>query len=214
VEGVDNMSNRGMYATACEQSEHKNKIDKWLNEGKSFSFISKQLETLGDKISDKSIGKYAKYRDTHIQGELLKDPVYQAQVAQANATLVEEVGKIKQVNVLNHIAETIEHCAELVQGAKLDDIRVKTVQDLRYVQMTMLESLKLYGDTMLKAQQMQKIEDDPSLIKPTVNLNVKNVLVDMLGGVDDAIRFKLIDGIRASLGGDVKGGVPRNTSED
>lgn len=195
------MSKRGLYATACEESPHKNKIDQWLNEGKSYSWISKQLSALGDKISDKSISKYDKYRNNQIQEKLMEDPMYQAQVKQANETLVEEVGKIKQVNVLNHIAETIQHCADLVEGAKLDDIRVKSVQDLRYVQMSMLEALKLYGDTMLKAQQMQKIEDDPELLKPTVNINVKNVLVDMLSGADEETRFKMIDSIRNKLSG-------------
>lgn len=195
------MSKRGLYATACEESPHKNKIDQWLNEGKSYSWISKQLSALGDKISDKSISKYDKYRNNQIQEKLMEDPMYQAQVKQANETLVEEVGKIKQVNVLNHIAETIQHCADLVEGAKLDDIRVKSVQDLRYVQMSMLEALKLYGDTMLKAQQMQKIEDDPELLKPTVNINVKNVLVDMLSGADEETRFKMIDNIRNKLSG-------------
>lgn len=195
------MSKRGLYATACEESPHKNKIDQWLNEGKSYSWISKQLGALGDKISDKSISKYDKYRNNQIQEKLMEDPMYQAQVKQANETLVEEVGKIKQVNVLNHIAETIQHCADLVEGAKLDDIRVKSVQDLRYVQMSMLEALKLYGDTMLKAQQMQKIEDDPELLKPTVNINVKNVLVDMLSGADEETRFKMIDNIRNKLSG-------------
>ena len=193
------MSKRGLYATACEESPHKTQIDQWLNEGKSYSWISKQLTALGDKISDKSISKYDKYRNNRIQEELMKDPDYQAQIKQANATLVDEVSKIKQVNVLNHIAETIEHCADLVQGAKLDDIRVKNVQDLRYVQMTMLEALKLYGDTILKAQQMQKIEDNPELLKPTVNVNVKNVLIDMLSGADEETKFKMIDNIRNKL---------------
>lgn len=193
------MSKRGLYATACEESPHKTKIDQWLNEGKSYAWISKQLAILGDKISDKSISKYDKYRNNRIQEELMKDPTYQAQINQANATLIDEVGKIKQVNVLNHIAETIAHCADLVEGAKLDDIRIKNVQDLRYVQMTMLEALKLYGDTIMKAQQMQKIEDNPELLKPTVNVNVKNVLIDMLSGADEETKFKMIDNIRHKL---------------
>ena len=193
------MSNRGMYATACEQSPHKNKIDQWLNENKSFSFISKQLEALGEKISDKSISKYAKYRDQGIQEKLNDDPVYQAQIQTANATLVEEVGKIKQVNVMNHISETIAQCAEMLRDAQLNDIQIKNVQDMRYVQMTMLESLKLYGDIVMKAQAMQKIEDDPTLLKPTVNVNVKNVLVDMLGNLDDNQKFSIIDKIRTGI---------------
>lgn len=205
-------SNRGMYATACEKSQHRQWIDKWINEGKSNLWISKQLKGLGETISDKSISKYRQYRDEHLDQELMKDPLYQAQIQKANDTLIEEVGKFKQINVLNHIAETIEHCAELVAQSRDDDIRIKNVQDLRYVQMTMLESLKIYTDTIMKAQQFQKIEDDPSLIKPTVNINVKGVLAEMLGGMSDEQRFALIDRIRGGTGRSSDGDVPSGVS--
>lgn len=189
----------GLYATACEKSEHRDKIDMWLNEGKSYSYISKELKKLGEKISDKSISKYAKYRDEHITKQLMKDPMYQAQIKEANGALVEEIGKMKTVNVMNHIAETVEHCAELIAKSKLDDIKVKNIQDLRFVQSTMLESLKLYGDMMLKAQQFTKIEEDPGLLRPTTNVNVKNVLIEVLGGMNDDQRFQLVDRIREGI---------------
>jgi hypothetical protein len=202
--GVSN-SNRGMYTTACEKSPHRSMIDKWINEGKSNMYISQQLNSLGEKISDKSVGKYRQYREEHLSKELAKNPMYQAQVQKATDTLIEEVGKMKQVNVLNLISDTIAHCAELINQSKMDDIRIKNIQDLRYVQMTMVEMLKLYGDTILKAQQFAKIEDDPNLLKPTVNVNVKSVLTDLLGGMDESQKFALIDRIRAGSGQHVTG---------
>lgn len=188
--------NRGTYATACEKSPHRTSIDKWMNEGKSNLWISKQLTGLGEKISDKSISKYRQYRDEHLTKELMEEPMYQAQIQKANETLIEEVGKFKQINVLNHLADTIEYCAELIEFSKEDNIRVKGVQELRFVQMTMLETLKIYTDTIMKAQQFAKIEEDPSLLKPTVTMNVKNVLVDLLGNMNSEQKFALIDKIR------------------
>lgn len=197
-------SNRGLYATACETSQFKTLIDQWLNDGKSNAEISRLLASKGEKISDKSIAKYRSYRDEYVQGELMKDPTYQAQMQLANSTLVDEVSKIRQVNVINHIADTIEHCAELIGQAQLDEIHIRNIQDLRYVQMTMLESLKLYGDTIMQAQKFAKINEDPSLLRPTVeNNDVKSALVDILGGVitngGGSAGFELIDKLRASV---------------
>lgn len=192
-------SNRGLYSTACESSPHKQKIDQWLNEGKPFAFISRQLDALGAPISEKSVAKYAKYREEQIQKNLMADPVYSGQIQTANQMLIDEIGKMKPINIMNHLAETIDHCAQLVGKAQLDDIKIKNVQDLRYVQMTMLETIKIYSETIMKAQQFQKIEEDPSLLKPQVTVNVKNVLVDMLSGVDEGSKAAIIDRMRASF---------------
>lgn len=194
-------SNRGLYATACESSKYKNKIDEWLNEGKSFAFISRQLTALGDKISEKSVAKYAKYREEYLHKELMKDPIYEGQIKTANENLIEEIGKFKQINIMNHLAETIEHCAELVGQSRLDEIKIKNVQDLRYVQMTMLETIKIYSETIMKAQAFQKIEEDPSLLKPQVTINAKSVLVDMLSGLDENAKARMIDNLRGSFAG-------------
>lgn len=192
----------GLYQkTACEESPHKNQIDQWINEGRSNSYISRRLAELGEKISDKSVGKYRTIREEYLQKELQKDPVYQAQIMKANETLVEEVGKFKQVNVMNHIAETIEHCAELIGQSKMDDIKIRSIQDLRYVQMSMIEAMKLYGDMALKAQQMQKVEEDPELLRPHVTVNVKGVLTEMLGSMDNEQRIAMIDQLRNRVGG-------------
>lgn len=189
-------SNRGLYATACEKSPNRQLIDQWLNEGKSNSWISKQLKGLGEKISDKSVGKYRQYREEHLNKELMKEPLFQAQMQKANDAILTEVGKFKQVNVINHLAETVEHCAGLITQSQLDNIRIKNVQDLRYVQMTMLEALRLYGDTVMKAQQYQKIEENPDLIRPAVNVNVRNVLTDVFKNMSEEDRFAVIDKIR------------------
>ena len=195
-------SNHGGYTTACEKSKYRQDIDRWINEGKSNNWISQQLKSLGSPISGVSIAKYRKYREEHLQEQLMENPMYQAQVQKANDTLLTEVGKFKQVNVVNHLGNVIEHCANLIEGAKLDQIKIKNIQDLRFVQMTMLDGLKLYTDVIMKAQQMQKIEDDPTLIKPTVNVNVKNVLVDMLSNMTQEQKFEFIDKIRHGVNKD------------
>jgi hypothetical protein len=142
----------------------------------------------------------------------MKDPLYQAQIQEANHALVEEVGKMKQINVMNHIAETIEHCAELMQTAKDEEIHVRNIQDLRYVQMTMLESIKLYGDIILKAQQFAKVEENPELLRPTVNVHVKSALIDMLkGGMSDEQRTEFVDRLRNGIRVVDQGGLPGDT---
>ena len=190
----------GLYATACEKSPFRNKIDQWMNEGRSDAWISRQLGLLGDPISDVSVGKYRKYREQHLQEELANDPMYQAKVNMINENMVEEIGKIKEINVINHLADTIDHCAQLIEQSKEDDIRIKKVQDLRYVQMTMLETIKLYGDIVMQAQRFAKVEENPDLLKPAVTINVKEVLVDILGGMDDEQKFDIIDGVRERIG--------------
>ena len=202
--------NRGTYATACESSQYKQDIDKWINEGRSNAWISRQLESLGDKISDKSVSKYRGYREEHVHKELVKDPLYQAQILEANNVLIEEVGKIKQINVMNHIAETIEHCADLLQTSKDNDIQIRNVQDIRYIQMSMLESIKMYGDIIMKAQAFAKIEENPDLLRPTQNVNVKSVLVELLGGMNNEQRAEFVDRIRRGVGNTDEGGLPRD----
>jgi len=198
-------SQRGMYTTACEKSKYRQDIDRWMNEGKSNAWIATQLKSLGDPISAVSVGKYRSYRDEYIQKQLMEEPIYQAKIQKANEVLIEEAGKFKEINVINHLGSIVEHCAELIGSSKLEDIRIKNIQDLRFVQMSMLDALKLYGDTIMKAQQFAKIEDDPSLIKPTVNVNVKGVLADLMSSMTEEQKFALIDKIRDATGGDTDG---------
>lgn len=194
-------SNRGMYATACEKSKFRQDIDRWMNEGKSNNWISTQLKGLGEPISGVSIAKYRTYREEHLQKELMESPLYQAQIQKANDTLIDEVGKFKQINVINHLGNVVENCADLIAQSVEDGVKIKNAQDLRYIQMSMLDALKLYTDAIMKAQQFAKIEDDPSLIKPTVNVNVKGVLSDMLSSMTDEQKYAFIDKIRSSSGG-------------
>lgn len=183
--------------TACEKSEHKAKIDQWLNEGKSASWISKQLTNLGEKISDKSVGKYRRKREEMIHEELMQDPAYKHKMDVVNQTLTDEVSKIKPVNVMNQLSTMIEHCAKLIGEASMEEIKIKNIKDLRFVQQTMLESIRLYGDMTMQAQKFGKIEEDPSLLKPTQNINVKQVIGEMIGGMEDGQRTELIDRLRA-----------------
>ena len=195
----------GTYQTACEMSPNRTQIDLWLNEGKSNLWISRELQSRFDeKISDKAIGKYRKYREQSIQEQLAEDPNFQKKMAYADQQLSNSIGKMQTVNVIDHLADTINHCAEMLAQAKMNDIQIRNVQDMRFVSMTMLDAIKQYGDVMLKMQRFSAVQDDPTLLKPqTINVNIRGALTDMLkgamsGGTDG---YALIDKLRAGISG-------------
>ena len=195
----------GTFQTACEMSPNKAQIDMWLNEGKSNSWISRELQSRFDeKISDKAVGKYRKQRDQMIQESLNADPNFQKKMTYANQQLVDGISKMQTVNVIDHLAQTIQDCAEMLQQAKVDEIKIKNVQDMRFVSMTMLDAIKQYGDVMLKMQRFNAVNDDPTLLKPqTINVNIRGALTDILkeamaGGSGG---YALIDKLRAGIAG-------------
>lgn len=195
----------GTYQTACEMSPNKTQIDMWLNEGKSNLWISRELQSrFNEKISDKAIGKYRKYRDQIIQEQLNDDPEFQKKMTYAEQQLTNSISKMQTVNVIDHLADTIQHCAELLEQAKIDDIKIKNVQDMRFVSMTMLDAIKQYGDVMLKMQRFNAVNEDPTILKPqTININIRGALTDILkgamaGGGDG---YALIDKLRAGIAG-------------
>lgn len=195
----------GTFQTACEMSPNKAQIDMWLNEGKSNSWISKELQSrFNEKISDKAVGKYRKQRDEMIQESLNADPNFQKKMAYANQQLVDGISKMQTVNVVDHLARTIQDCAEMLEQARMDEIRIKNVQDMRFVSMTMLDAIKQYGDVMLKMQRFDAVNNDPTLLKPqTINVNIRGALTDMLKGAmaggDQG--YALIDKLRAGITG-------------
>lgn len=195
----------GTYQTACEMSPNRTQIDLWLNEGKSNLWISKELQSrFNEKISDKAVGKYRKYREEHIQEELCADPNFQKKMAYADQQLSNSIGKMQTVNVIDHLAETINHCAEMLEQARMEDIKIKNVQDMRFVSMTMLDAIKQYGDVMLKMQRFNAVESDPTLLKPqTINVNIRGALTDMLKGAmaSGDQGYALIDKLRAGVAG-------------
>lgn len=190
----------GAYQTACEASPNKLQIDTWLNEGRSAIWISKELKAKYDEsISDKSINKYKKYRDEFLKHELEKTPEYQGKMQHLNEQLVDGIGKIRQVDVMGRLADTIDQCAEMLNVARDDQIRIKNAQDMRFISQTMLDAIKIYGDTVLKAQRFNAVENDPTLLKPTtININVKTALVDILKGAMNSgdNGYELIDRLR------------------
>lgn len=207
---MGNLSNTGSYQLACEASPNKQQIDMWLNEGKPMKWISDQLKEMGDYISVNSITKYKKYREEHIQEELMADPVYQAKVYEVNEQLNESIAKIKKVDMLGELATIIDHSAELLADARDNGIEVRSVKDLRMVQQTMLEAIQVYGDTMLKAQQYAAVQDDPSLLQKkqtTINVNIQAALTDILknamanGQKGDASGYSIIDALRNGING-------------
>lgn len=195
----------GTFQTACEISPNKTQIDMWLNEGKSNSWISRELQTrFNEKISDKAVGKYRKYRDQMIQEQLNADPDFQKKMQYADQQLTNSISKMQTVNVIDHLADTINNCAEMLAEAKMNNIQIKNVQDMRFVSMTMLDAIKQYGDVMLKMQRFDAVSNDPTLLKPqTINVNIRGALTDILkgamaGGSDG---YELIDKLRAGIAG-------------
>lgn len=188
----------GAYQTACEASPNKQQIDQWLNEGKAAAWISRELNRLyGEKISDRSIMKYKKYRDEWIQQEIEKDPLYQAQTQEIREQLNDGIGKIKKVDTISRLADIIDDSAIMLQQAKSDQIKIRNAQDYKFVASTMLDAIKLYGDTVLKAQRFEKVNEDPSLLRPTtINVNVKAALTDILGDAMHSGGYELIDKLR------------------
>ena len=189
----------GSYQTACEASLNKQQIDEWLNEGKAAAWISRELNTrYNEKISDRSIMKYKKYRDEWVQKEVEKDPLYQAQTTEIREQLNDGIGKIKKVDTISKLADIIDDSASMLQQAKNDEIKIRNAQDFKFVAGTMLDAIKLYGDTVLKAQRFDKVNDDPSLLRPTtINVNVKAALTDILGEVMQSGGYGLIDKLRS-----------------
>ena len=195
----------GTYQTACEMSPNKTQIDMWLNEGKSNLWISRELQSrFNEKISDKAVGKYRKQRDQMIQEQLKQDPDFKRKMNYAEQQLTNSINKMQTVNIVDHLADTITRCAEMLDQAKVDDIKIKNVQDMRFVSMTMLDAIKQYGDVMLKMQRFNAVNDDPTLLKPqTINVNIRGALTDIL---KDAMAggsggYALIDKLRAGIAG-------------
>ena len=188
----------GAYQTACEASPNKQQIDQWLNEGKAAAWISRELNRLyGEKISDRSIMKYKKYRDEWIQQEIEKDPLYQAQTQEIREQLNDGIGKIRKIDTISRLADVIDDSAAMLQQAKEDQVKIRTAQDFKFVAGTMLDAIKLYGDTVLKAQRFEKVNEDPSLLRPTtINVNVKAALTDILGNAMQSGGYDLIDKLR------------------
>lgn len=190
----------GAYQTACEASPNRQQIDQWLNEGKAAAWISRELNRLyGEKISDRSIMKYKKYRDEWIQKEIEKDPLYQAQTQEIREQLNDGIGKIRKIDTISRLADVIDDSATMLQQAKEDQVKIRTAQDFKFVAGTMLDAIKLYGDTVLKAQRFEKVNEDPSLLRPTtINVNVKAALTDILGNAMKTGGYDLIDKLRGA----------------
>lgn len=195
----------GTFQTACEMSPNKVQIDLWLNEGKSNLWISRELQSrFNEKISDKAVGKYRKQREQLIQEQLNEDPNFQKKMIYAEQQLTNSINKMQTVNVVDHLADTITRCAEMLEQAKMDDIKIKNVQDMRFVSMTMLDAIKQYGDVMLKMQRFDAVNNDPTLLKPqTINVNIRGALTDILKGAMAGGEggYALIDKLRAGIAG-------------
>lgn len=193
----------GAYQTACEASPNKQQIDQWLNEGKAAAWISRELNRLySEKISDRSIMKYKKYRDEWIQQEIEKDPLYQAQTQEIREQLNDGIGKIRKIDTISRLADVIDDSAAMLQQAKENQVKIRTAQDFKFVAGTMLDAIKLYGDTVLKAQRFEKVNEDPSLLRPTtINVNVKAALTDILGNAMQSGGYDLIDKLRGASHG-------------
>ena len=193
------ISTNQTFMTACEASQHKQYIDKWLNEGKSCTYISDKLRELyNEQISAVSVNKYKKLRDDWIQKEIEKTPIYQAKTKEIENQFNDSVGKIKKVDVISRLSDIIDDAASYLEEAKKDEtIKIRNMKDYSFVTGTLLDAVKLYGDTMLKAQRMGEIDKDPTLLKPTtINVNVKSALTDILNKSINTNGYELVDKLR------------------
>lgn len=190
----------GAYMTACEASPNKMQIDIWLNENKSSMWISRELKKqFNESISDKAVSKYRKYREEFLQKEIEQTPEYQGKISQLNEQLIDGIGKIRQVDIMGKLADTIDQMSEMLADARDRDIQIKNAQDIRFISQAMLDAIKIYGDTVLKAQRFNAVNEDPTLLKPTtININVKTALIDMMKGVmENGNGYEFIDQLRA-----------------
>lgn len=193
------------YKLGCEVSPNRDKIDAWLNEGKPYKWISAELKKLGDYISPISISKYAKHRDEIIMRDLQETPEFQAKQMMVQEQFNHSVAKIQKVDLIGRLSEVIEDSAKLLEDAKMRGIQINSVKDLRMVQQTMLDAVKIYGETMLNAQKFQEIQNDPSLLQnksTTININVRDTLTTILKEAmnDGSDGYELIDRLRAGIG--------------
>lgn len=197
-----------MYKMGVEASPHKQQIDTWLNEGKALTWISNELKGMGGYLSTNALSKYKKARDERIQKELEKTPEFKAKQQMVTEQFNDSVAKIQKVDLIGRLSELIEDSAELLEDAKMHGIQINNVKDMRMVQQTMLDAINAYGDTMLKAQQFEEINNDPSLLKKqstTININVKSALTDILRSAmeEGGDGYGIIDKLRAGVTGTV-----------
>lgn len=198
--------NTGMYQLGCEASPHRQKIDAWINEGKTNKWISEQLRELDGYISPTSISKYRKHRDEVIIKELEETPEFQAKQMMVTEQFNQSVAKIKKVDLIGRLSGLIEDSAELLADAKARDIQINSIKDMRMVQQTMLDAISVYGETMLNAQKYDEINNNPSLLQnnnTTININIKSALTDILKGAmeDGANGYAIIDKLRSGIVG-------------
>lgn len=191
-----------------EASPYKQQIDTWLNEGKALTWISNELKGMGGYLSTNALSKYKKARDERIQKELEKTPEFKAKQQMVTEQFNDSVAKIQKVDLIGRLSELIEDSAELLEDAKMRGIQINSVKDMRMVQQTMLDAINAYGDTMLKAQQFEEINNDPSLLKKqstTININVKSALTDILRSAmeEGGDGYGIIDKLRAGVTGTV-----------
>ena len=150
--------NTGMYQLGCEASPHRQKIDAWINEGKTNKWISEQLRELDGYISPTSISKYRKHRDEVIIKELEETPEFQAKQMMVTEQFNQSVAKIQKVDLIGRLSGLIEDSAELLADAKMRDIQINSIKDMRMIQQTMLDAISVYGENMLNAQKYDEIK--------------------------------------------------------
>lgn len=192
----------GAYQTACEMSPNKQQIDEWLNEDKSCEWISKELKSkYNELISAVSVRKYKKYRDEWIQKEVEKDPLYQAKSKEIRERFNDGIGEMKAVNVIGKLADIIEDTSSyLIEARQNKEIKIRSMKDYSMIAGSLLDAIKLYGDTLLKAQRFDAVNENPELLKPTtINVNVKSTLTDILGDVMRDGGYDLIDRLRSGV---------------
>lgn len=189
-----------------ETCGHKVEIDQMIDDNRSLAYIQSWMQDeLEINISKQSIMKYKKKREIQLKNQLEKMPEYQTKMQYLSQDLVDGIGKIKQVDIIGSLSDIITQSSELLRRADDDDIKITSVQDMRFVTQNMMDAIKLYGDTVLKAQKFNEINKNPELLKPN-NTNITIQIQDMLASVlKESITsgqgFDLVDKLRSGMHG-------------
>jgi len=203
IEISDNLEisvKRGKYALACEKSPYKVDIDTWLNEGKSYSWISKQLELLGDPISPNSVSKYAKHRQAMVSKKLMEDPTYQDAVNHIKSNIQDGITQVKQLDLMGQLDDVISSNSSLI-ARYAHDVVIETAQDLRYVSQSVIQAIEAKGKLALMSQKHQSNakEMEENNGKLSAGGQMKSVLSDILAAMTPEERTSLIDKMRNGL---------------
>lgn len=183
---------------AVEKSPNRDQIEAWFVKGKSVPWIHKNLkEKFGEYISVNSIQKYSKFRRSKIEAEMHEQSDYTQKMRQLESTLIAKTEAIKEVDIQAGLNDILNYNAELLQQAKHDEIRIKSAQEIRFVQQSMIDAYRLRLEALEHYQKYNAIEKNPDLLRPTTNIQMTETIRDAISEIIAQNGFAEIDRLRA-----------------